>query len=298
MSFLNASGFYISLSWFILPCKPASKVPHVRRGLLDASRSQCRIRSWSHRWPSANIGVACRRSGLLVIDEDPRNGGDRTLAILQRQLGPLPSTVESRTGGGGRQFFFQDPGLAAMRRVGNGVDIISNGYVVVPPSVHPSGNRYSWRAGHGPGEVEVLPLPEPWKEHIFRPEPVRRERPSRPAEPTYSNSKGSRYGVVALLQECSEIRTTPEGGRNHRLNTGAFALGQLVAGGELDIGYARAELLMAASAAGLSEGEASRTIASGIGAGLTNPRSAPTRPHGPTPSIGADSSPPQNDGSP
>lgn len=89
---------------------------------------------------------------------------------------------------------------------------------------------------------------------------------------------GTPYGRKALEHEADELRSAPEGTRNDRLNTAAFAVGQLVAGGELDEGEARDTMLDAAAACGLGAGESARTFASGFEAGLREPRSAPPRP--------------------
>jgi hypothetical protein len=62
------------------------------------------------------------------------------------------------------------------------------------------------------------------------------------------------------------------GSRNHRLNAAAFSLGQLVGAGMLDVNEVAGTLLGAAQAAGLSEIEAQRTIASGLTAGQRHPR--------------------------
>jgi hypothetical protein len=66
-------------------------------------------------------------------------------------------------------------------------------------------------------------------------------------------------------------------GRNHALNTAAFRLGQLVGAGLLTREEAEATLTAAAVEAGLGQdprqvGEIPRTIASGLNAGIRNPR--------------------------
>ena len=33
------------------------------------------------------------------------------------------------------------------------------GYIVAPPSLHPSGRRYEWAPGRGPDEIELAPFP-------------------------------------------------------------------------------------------------------------------------------------------
>jgi hypothetical protein len=64
-----------------------------------------------HPW---NIGIACGPSGILVLDIDPRHGGDETLVDLIARHGPLPHTVEVITGSGGRHIYLTQP--VALRR--------------------------------------------------------------------------------------------------------------------------------------------------------------------------------------
>jgi len=98
--------------------------------------------------------------------------------------------------------------------------------------------------------------------------------------PVYTNGAGGgnkAYGAAALAKEFGILARTPEGGRNNQLNTSAFNLGQLVAGGELDESEVRDKLMDTATAIGLDEGEAARTVGSGLSAGMLKPRSAPPR---------------------
>lgn len=76
--------------------------------------------------------------------------------------------------------------------------------------------------------------------------------------------------------EVADVRHTPVGDRNNRLNRAAFCLGMLVAGGELDGLLVEDELLAAAVDAGLSEGEARTSIRSGLRAGAKEPRRRPS----------------------
>lgn len=89
---------------------------------------------------------------------------------------------------------------------------------------------------------------------------------------------GTPYGRKALEDECDAVGSAAEGERNNRLNQAAFALGQLVAGGELNEHDARNSLRAAAAACGLGENEREKTIASGFEAGRKEPRSAPELP--------------------
>lgn len=85
------------------------------------------------------------------------------------------------------------------------------------------------------------------------------------------------YVRAAVDAECGAVASTPEGGRNARLNAASFALGQLIGGGVLDRAEAERSLKDAARACGLPDSEAVRTIRSGIGAGIREPRGVPER---------------------
>ena len=94
------------------------------------------MREWFRRAPDRNVGIVTGAlSGLVVLDIDPRHGGDESLRKLEREHGSLPETLESITGGDG-------------------------GCIVVPPSVHPSGKRYHWVKGRSPGQANLSRLPD------------------------------------------------------------------------------------------------------------------------------------------
>jgi Bifunctional DNA primase/polymerase, N-terminal len=83
-------------------------------------------------------------SNLVVLDFDPQHDGNASIERLERQIAPLPVTVEVTTGGGGRHLYFAHPGGLVRNRAGlaQGVDVRGDGgYIVAPPSVHPSGRR-------------------------------------------------------------------------------------------------------------------------------------------------------------
>ncbi|RMF85049.1 MAG: DUF3987 domain-containing protein [Planctomycetota bacterium] len=148
-------------------CKPgcgnAGKHPRTRHGLKDARIDDADIDHWWNRWPDANIGVKTGvTTGIVVIDVDPRHGGDESLAELVREYGDLPSTVEALTGGGGRHLVFKHPGGTVRNRsnLRPGIDVRGDGgYIVAPPSNHMSGGQYRWREGHGPHEMQPAEMP-------------------------------------------------------------------------------------------------------------------------------------------
>ena len=107
------------------------------------------IKAWRAKWPQANIGICTgQHSDLLVLDVDPRNGGDETLKQLIARYGELPETPLCATGGGGSHYYLQHPGAIQLKGKDShypGLDIKGDGgYVVAPPSGHHSGGVYHW----------------------------------------------------------------------------------------------------------------------------------------------------------
>lgn len=121
--------------------------------------AETEVRLWFKRWPAAGVGIATGAvSGLVVLDVDPRHGGDESL----KDLGPLPDTVTAITGGGGQHLYFAHPGGMVKNRSGflPGLDIRGDGgQVVAPPSMHASGRQYEWEPGYAPGEMALAPIP-------------------------------------------------------------------------------------------------------------------------------------------
>lgn len=156
-------------------CAHPGKHPRTAHGFHDATTDETKIRQWWNRWPSANLGVAVgATAGLVVIDIDPRSGGDATLEALEKRHGALPVTISARTGGGGRHFFFAHPGgKVKSRAIAPGVDCkADNGYIVVAPSNHASGGAYEWIDGFDPWSCQPAAMPK-WLLTLVASEPER-----------------------------------------------------------------------------------------------------------------------------
>jgi hypothetical protein len=99
--------------------------------------------------------------------------------LLRRSGGDLPATWEF-TSGKGRGLLYAIPAGATLRttskwlEIGQELRLQAKGtQTVLPPSRHPNGRLYHWRAGHGPGEIEAATMPK-WM--IERMHPDRPER--------------------------------------------------------------------------------------------------------------------------
>ena len=86
MTLASAARAYSErLAWAVLPLR--GKVPAIPkgRGYLDATTDPATISRWWREYPDANVGVSCIGSNLVVLDVDPRHGGDRTLAEFEER---------------------------------------------------------------------------------------------------------------------------------------------------------------------------------------------------------------------
>ncbi|WP_172373531.1 bifunctional DNA primase/polymerase [Sporosarcina jiandibaonis] len=156
-------------------CSQAGKHPRTMHGLRDATVNQSLINHWWSEWRDANIGIATgRTSGFIVIDID--DGGEESLEQLAEQYGPLPNTVESITGSGGRHILlgFSEgfKGTISNKQAWlPGVDIRGDGgYIVAPPSLHNSGKHYEWELSSRPDEVQIQTMPEWLLNSLVQPE--------------------------------------------------------------------------------------------------------------------------------
>lgn len=149
----------------VLPVGP-KKIPLLKDWPENATTDLDRIRIWwTNSYRGAGIGIATgAASGIVVIDIDPRHGGEAGFAALQKRYGNLPATATCKTGGGGLHLYFKYPVGCAVGSTTNldgesGVDLRGDGgQVVAPPTVHESGRAYEWA-----GEVETpVELPAAW----------------------------------------------------------------------------------------------------------------------------------------
>lgn len=138
----------------------AGKHPHrlAPHGHHDATTDEDAIRRWWEADPDAGIGIDVCRAGLVVLDIDPRNGGDATLGELERLQGPMRSAVTAATQGGGQHRLFVAPaGFRFPASVGPGLDLKTTGYICVEPTRGPQGG-YCWLEGRSPvGEAPAVP---------------------------------------------------------------------------------------------------------------------------------------------
>jgi hypothetical protein len=177
MTTLQTALAYAARGWLVVPlhnpkqgvcscrkkgCSSPGKHPRTEHGLKDGSKDPKQITLWWEKWPDANVGILTgQESGLLVLDVDGEDG-KASLQQLIAAHGSLPKTLRVKTGRRGTDgkpkgchYYFRVPVGVSLRNsagvLGKGLDIRADGgYVVAPPSLHPSGLLYQWLAPEQP----------------------------------------------------------------------------------------------------------------------------------------------------
>jgi hypothetical protein len=146
-----------------------------------------------------NWGLACGpASSVFVLDFDGAAGEASICGFIEHHGDDWTKTLRVKTARG-RHFYFEYPIGATIHnsasKLAPGTDIRGEGgYVLVPPSIHPSGAVYLW-IGNG-GNEQIMPAPAWLLERLSA--PVRRVSPT-PADDDEIIPEGQRNVVLAKL---------------------------------------------------------------------------------------------------
>jgi len=138
------------------PREKPGKTPLLPGWQESATTDAATIRAWGAQFPGANWGAVLDASGLFIVAPDSPEWD----AEFRRR--GLPPTVVTLSGSGrGRHYWYRRPeGCPRYRHCVSGeYDLLTGGNLVLPPSLHPSGNRYGFDPA-GKRFTGVADLPE------------------------------------------------------------------------------------------------------------------------------------------
>lgn len=155
--------------------------------------------------------------------------------------------------------FYVDGTLAGQAR-------FDGGYVVAPPSVHPSGRVYAWDTTYN--DIDVVTMQElcitPKQSNVLA-SATQHSAPRQPQERHHTSHRQGvknpiRYAQSGLMKECQKIATTPEEHRNMTLFRTCFAVMRFE--DVLSREEIQSALVQAACQSGLPVSEALKTVQS------------------------------------
>ena len=160
----EAALFYASWGWHVIPVVPNGKVPATQHGVKDATTDLEQITRWWAQNPDFNIGIAAgERSGIVVFDIDPRNGGDNSWAAWTENHGSVPDGAMQITAGGGFHHIADYNPEIRSCKLTEGVDLLADGryFVAFPSTIE--GRSYEWEASSDPFDgVAPFKVPQTW----------------------------------------------------------------------------------------------------------------------------------------
>ena len=138
---------YVSFGWSVLPVKPEEKRPYMTNWLqyTKTKAPLDKVENWFRSLSRAGVGaVTGKVSNIVVLDVE-----SYCPTPIEDLLRKYPTQMVSKTGSGGYHLFYQYPtGVPKVSnrvKIMDGVDLRADGgFIVLPPTVHPNGNRYQW----------------------------------------------------------------------------------------------------------------------------------------------------------
>jgi hypothetical protein len=263
--------------WAVFPLRAKSKEPLVSGAYKAATAELDQVEAWWTQYPDANIGLATGSvSGLWVLDIDGEQGEASFEALVHEHGDDLAETLMANTGKGHHLYWRLPAGREQGRRIGvrPGLDVIGgNGYLVAPPSIHPSGRQYTWLNEHVTPEV----APD-WLFDLEKPKPVSARtntvfavapRLGTPQTGPVQDPASYLRGVARAASR--SVAGAVEGTRNHELFKQAAWICSVASALGLDDGAALRDVWQAARLVGLEEREIERTLQSAMEKGRSNP---------------------------
>lgn len=152
----------------VIPCD--GKAPLIKNWQKrNLAPTDMEIETWFEKWPTMNIGLVMgKASGMVGIDVDGVKALERLKEISN---GDISDTWMFKTPGteGGRRLLYRVP--EGIDKVVKWIDKLDGEHselaflgdgqqTILPPSIHPNGNKYAWFRNHTPKDIEIGEAPD------------------------------------------------------------------------------------------------------------------------------------------
>ncbi len=146
---------YYDLGFMPIPCKPSSKEPAIQWTPYKYSRAERQeVEALFTYFTDANIALMCGIGGLVVLDCDTE---DAFAVVCGKIADEEIATWVVKTSRGGHIYLRTDQKVRTQKA--GAIDVRSyGGYVIAPPSLHPSGVRYQFLCGGPESDIAIAQI--------------------------------------------------------------------------------------------------------------------------------------------
>ncbi|SFJ15154.1 Bifunctional DNA primase/polymerase, N-terminal [Phyllobacterium sp. CL33Tsu] len=224
---LDLALSYASQGFTVLPVNPVNKHALTKNwtnatanGVPGSSKDPDQVRTWWEQWPNACIGLRTGKiNGFVVVDIDKHGLSDGFKTIKAFEDVDPNSTATVLTAGDGNHIYYSYAGELKSMTLGEGVDFLAEGRMVIAPgSVRSDGRHYQFVNGRD--LTTLAPLPNSVLARLKR-----------------------SAGQKQLDTWSAKIEATREGDRHNVVRDASWALAHEVVNGRLDEGEFRQRIV-------------------------------------------------------
>jgi len=157
---LDWARYYTGKGISVIPIKSKDKTPAIPSWKEYQNRlpTDEELIKWFGNSSKNNIGIVTGRiSGIVAVDLDNQR------AVEFAKANNFPESPLSKTGKGFHLIYRYKEGIRNFQKRDDLPDIDlrgEGGYILVEPSIHPSGHQYQWVKGKGLDDVPIAEIPE------------------------------------------------------------------------------------------------------------------------------------------
>lgn len=158
---LEAALKYAKAGFRVFPLRRMTKIPATSNGWHDGSTARDVIRAWWGEHPEFGVGFVIP-DDMVILDVD--EVGDKTLAAHGLDI---PDTARVKTRRGHHHYYrlkdhhkYMEGGDSRKKRkiaFLPDIDVLVHGYVLAPPTRHPTGFEYAWEVPLSEETIEYAP---------------------------------------------------------------------------------------------------------------------------------------------
>jgi len=156
---LEYATYYLKTRVSVVPFKPDKSKSYIKWGeYRKRYPTHDELKKWFEKWPDAYVAIITGElSRLLVVDCDSQEAYDW---LNEYYLSDTFKTPIAKTPRGYHLYFNHRPGLSNDSEYAKGVDVRTEGGLIIAPPSKNGSSQYKWLSGFEYGKTNIADIPE------------------------------------------------------------------------------------------------------------------------------------------